>query len=222
MLYVLGGIVNFLRAYVTTESREERQKLQWILFGLSVGPTPFIFLTSVPTLFGQAALVPEGVTIPFLVAIPIAFVASFVRYRILDITLVISRTTAYTIVLGAALGGYLLLVAGLAYLVGRYTVEAGVVAAVLVALGFEPLRRRIQGTVDRHFFRVRYSYREAERAFAERIKRCAGIHELATTWLKKRSASFRWNASGSSTSDRERSASAVLRTRGTTSSRHED
>jgi len=185
LVYVLGGIINFLRAYVATVSREERQKLQWILFGLSIGPTPFIFLTSVPTLLDQPVLIPEAVTLPFLIVIPLAFVASFIRHQILDITLVISRTAAYTIVLGAALGGYLLVVAGMAYLVGRFTLEAGVVAAVLVALMFEPLRRRIQGAVDRRFFRIRYSYREAERAFAERIKRCAGIHDLAATLVEE-------------------------------------
>jgi len=185
LVYVLGGITNFVRSYLTTHSRVERQQLQWVLFGLAVGPTPFIFLTSLPTLFGQQPLLAEGITLPLLIVIPFAFVVSFIRYRILDITLVISRTTAYALVLGAVLAGYLLLVAGMAYLVGSYTVEAGVVAAVLVALAFEPLRQRTQRAVDRRFFRIRYDYREAERRFAERFKHCAGVDDLAATLVRE-------------------------------------
>jgi len=74
---------------------------------------------------------------------------SFIRYHILDIRLVINRTTVYGIVLGGFVGTYLAVVAGVSAIIGQYTVGASVVSALLVALGLEPMRRLVQHAVDR-------------------------------------------------------------------------
>jgi len=55
------------------------------------------------------------------------------------------------------------LVAAVTSVVGYYVPWAAAAAAVLVALLFEPARRRVQSFVDRRFFRVEYDFRKAER-----------------------------------------------------------
>ena len=188
LLYVGLGVANFIRSYRSTDSVPEKRKLQWLLWGLSIGPAPFMLLITLPELFVPASPVPEEYTLIFLVIIPVTFAISFMKYRILDIEMVVNRTTVYAIVIGALVVTYVIVVAVAASLAGTYTVGASTVAAVLVALGFEPARRRVQHFVDRRFFRVSYDFRQAERQFLDEMKRCLDLQQLADLIIRKTGA----------------------------------
>ncbi len=168
LLYIAIGVVNIVRSYRSAATSADRRRLQWIAWGIAVGPAPFLLFSVIPQFFQPGGLVPELYTLPFLALIPFSFVVSFVRYRILDIELVIRRTTAYALVLVILLGLYLLLVAVVAAAVGTMTASAA--AAVVVALLLEPLRSRIQRAVDRSFFRVQYDLRRTEKQMVEEIR----------------------------------------------------
>jgi signal transduction histidine kinase len=178
-LLVGGGIINFIHSFLTAKTGEEKRKLKWILLGLCLGPTPFLILVILPQILLIPPQVNEEYTLIFLLVIPLAFAISFVRYHLLDVEVVINRTTVYGIVMSMLLVLYVLLVGGLAELAGTVTVGPSAVAAVLVALLFEPARTRVQRFVDKRFFRVRYDFREAERRFVEQIKRCLDLQQLA-------------------------------------------
>jgi hypothetical protein len=160
-VFVCGGIANFIHSYVTAASGEERKKLKWVLWGLCLGPTPFLVLFILPMLIQGTPLLPEEYTLIFLIVIPVAFAISFVKHHLLDIEVVINRTTVYAIVLGALIATYVLLVALATNYVHEYIKESYAVAAVLVGILFEPARRSVQRLVDRRFFRVRWNFREA-------------------------------------------------------------
>jgi signal transduction histidine kinase len=159
---------------------DEKKKLQWLLWGLTIGPAPFLLLEILPELFIPLSPVPEEFTLVFFLAIPTSFAVSFVRYHLLDVQVVINRTTVYGIVIAILVAFYVVLVALTAYLVGSYTLQASTVAAILIALGFEPLRRKVQLSVDKRFFRVRYDFRQAQRMFAEEMNRQPDLQALAT------------------------------------------
>jgi signal transduction histidine kinase len=179
LVYGALGVANFIRSYRATESPEEKKKLQWLLWGLAIGPAPFLLLEILPELFIPLSPVPEEYTLVFLLIIPLSFAASFARHHLLDISLVVNRTTVYGIVVGGFVLTYLGAVAAAAAIVGQYTVGASVVSAVFVALAFEPVRRQVQHLVDRYFFRVRYDFRRAQRGFVEEMKRRPTAVDLA-------------------------------------------
>ncbi|MCZ6775148.1 MAG: ATP-binding protein [Ignavibacteria bacterium] len=179
LVFVGGGILNFIHSYITAASGEERKKLKWVLWGLCLGPTPFLTLVILPSLIWGTALVPEEYTLIFLIIIPVAFAISFVKHHLLDIEVVINRTTVYAIVLGALIATYVLLVALATNYVREYIKESYAVAAVLIGLLFEPARRSVQRFVDRRFFRVRWNFREAERSFVEGIKKANDVQQIA-------------------------------------------
>lgn len=180
LCYCALGIWNFIRSYRATEMPDEKKKLQWLLWGLTIGPAPFLLLEILPELFIPLSPVPEEYTLVFFLAIPTSFAVSFVRYHLLDVQVVINRTTVYGIVIAILVAFYVVLVALAAYLIGSYTLQASTVAAILVALGFEPLRRKVQLSVDRRFFRVRYDFRRAQRKFAEEMNHQHDLNALAT------------------------------------------
>lgn len=179
LVYVTLGVANFIRSYRSTRAPDERKKLQWLLWGMAIGPAPFLLLEILPELFIPLSPIPEEYTLVFLLVIPLSFTVSFVRYRILDIQVVIHRTTVYGIVLGVFVLVYLCTVAAVAAIVGQLTVGASAVSAVIVALAFEPIRRQVQRIVDRYFFRVRYDFRVAERELVEQMKKRSTTIDLA-------------------------------------------
>jgi signal transduction histidine kinase len=178
LVFVGGGLFTVISSYVTTESTGERKRLQWILWGLAIGPTPFLFLITIPELIHSPGVVPEEATLIFLVVIPIAFAISFVKYRVLDIEVVIKRTTVYGLVLASVVVMYTLLLGTVSAYVGTFTRGISVLAAVLIALLFEPVRRGVQRFVDRKFFHVQYVFREAGRRFLADIEGAADEREL--------------------------------------------
>ena len=185
LLYVGLGIANFVARYRSAESAEERTKTRWVLWGICTGPTPFLLLNAFPQVLGIPELLPEEYTLVFLLLIPTTFAISFVRHRLLDIEVVISRTTAYALVLGVLLALYTGIVGTTAALIGTPSTMTSAVTAVLVALLFEPVRRRVQSLIDRLFFRVRYDYRHAERRCSERLKAAFTQEEAASAVVEE-------------------------------------
>jgi len=102
--------------------------------------------------------------------IPAAITVAILRYQLLDIRLVFSRTLSYTIVTGLLVGVY----AGLVLLITQALPFSGTVAVATSTLAcvalFMPLRRRIQQMVDRQFNRARYDADQAVAAFAARLQ----------------------------------------------------
>ena len=183
LLFVAGGIFTFIHSYITSVSTEERKKLKWILWGLSLGPLPFLGLVVVPRQFNFVPVIPEEFTLLALLVIPVSFVISFVRYRLMDIEVVIRRTTTYAVVIGVLLAVYTALVSVAASLVGQLTASAA--ASIVIALFFEPLRRRVQRTIDRRFFRVQYNFRLAEQRFVELIKQTLTVAQLGDILVRE-------------------------------------
>ena len=95
---------------------------------------------------------------------------AILKYRLYDIDRLISRTLAYAIVTGLLVGIYAGLVL-LATEVFRFHPPVAVAAATLASAAlFNPVRRRVQRTVDRRFNRARYDADEMVAAFAARLK----------------------------------------------------
>ena len=89
-------------------------------------------------------------------ALPISIGVGILKYRLYEIDRLISRTLSYAIVTGTLVVVFL----GLVVLTTRvlpFSSPVGVAASTLAAAAlFNPLRRRVQRTVDRRFNRARY------------------------------------------------------------------
>jgi hypothetical protein len=144
---------------------ERRQQLKWLASGGAV--TLIVLAVS----FGISSTGAAGEVLGIgLAALPVGIGVGILKYRLYDIDRIISRAVSYAIVTGLLVGLYTGLVL-LATQVMTVKSPVAVAAATLAAAAlFNPLRRRVQHTVDRRFNRARYDADEAVAAFAARLQ----------------------------------------------------
>lgn len=183
VLIIVVGLTNLVRSYRRATTIPERQKLRWILYGLTIGTTPFVFFWALPQALGYSPWIPELLFKILLLTIPATFAISIVKYRVMDIDLVINRSVVYSIVIALVLliyAGCVGLVAGIASTwSAQISLTVSTLAAIVIALLFEPLRKRVQHRVDKSFFRVTYDFRTSLRSFTEGLKTCVNEAEIA-------------------------------------------
>ena len=120
-----------------------RRQLLWLLLATIV-----VLAVVVPWSFVAGTPVTVLLAIPL---IPVAIAIAVLRYQLLDIRLVVSRTVSWGLLSLLALLAYVVLVGLLGAFVSA-TVGRSAVATILVALGVAPLLPRLQRLVDRWMY----------------------------------------------------------------------
>jgi two-component system, NtrC family, sensor kinase len=141
-----------------------RQQLKWVTRGTILAITPFTLFYVVPYLVGSVPTAVMRVSVLSLGILPLTFGYAIFRYRLMDVDLIFKRGMVYTLAAGAIAGAYFAVVAGIAELVHTQVPSSGpiglVLAIVVTALLFDPVRKWIQEGMDQFFYRTRYDYRK--------------------------------------------------------------
>ena len=186
---MIFGVVNIINSYRKAVEESERRKLRWVILGLAIAPLNFIILWQIPHIISSVPLVRGEVILLSSAVVPLTFSISIVRYHILNIDYIFNRSTVYVLVLTIILFIYSGIVATAAVFIGIFTIRSSIivsaVAAIIVALLFEPSRRAVQRFVDKKFFRVRYNYRIAQREFTSEINGYIDLASLAEFVINK-------------------------------------
>jgi hypothetical protein len=159
LVSVVALVVRFARS-----AGEERLQLKWCAWAALV--LAVVFAASIEMNSAVANILQSLAFLCLWTAIAVAVL----KYRLYDIDRVISRTLAYAIVTGLLVGVY----AGLVLLATRVLsvhTPVAVAASTLAAVAlFNPLRHRVQQSVDHRFNRARYDADKAIAAFTARLK----------------------------------------------------
>ena len=189
-LYSVIAAIVFEFRYRRAESALERQQLKWLTRGTLIAVTPFTLLYAIPYMadFAVPTLLTNlaGFSLIFL---PLTFSWAIVRYRLMDVDLIFKRGVTYTLATAALVGLYFAVVAMAAEMVHTRlpTLRTwGLVAAVIITgLVFDPLKRMIQGRVDRVFDQKRFDYRETLVDFGRSLNAQTDLRALVDSIVER-------------------------------------
>jgi hypothetical protein len=163
---------------------DERQQIKWIAFAASLVALVYLIAMVASFVHPSEAWTTVGsvwwlnlLTIAALlsfVTIPITVGFAVLKYRLYDIDLIINRTLVYgslTATLVALYFGVIVVLQRVfVALTGQKSTLAVVASTLLIATLFTPLRRLIQGFIDRRFYRRKYDARKTLESFSARLR----------------------------------------------------
>jgi uncharacterized membrane protein len=146
---------------------ERRQQLKWLYSGAAVFVVS-VFISSLAS--GNSSSPWQLVGAVGMAVFPVCVGVAVLKYRLYEIDRIISRVIAYVIITAVLAGVFAGLVV-LATDVLPFKTPVAVAASTLAAAAlFNPLRIRVQRTVDRRFNRARYDADKTVAAFAARLQ----------------------------------------------------
>ena len=157
----------------------QRQQIKWLMFATLLAVLTMVSESFVEILENSEVLFAVSITL-----FPVAIAVAIFRYRLYDIDVIINRALVY----GSLTVSLLLVYVG--GVLGTQTVfrlltsqeqqpQLAVVASTLaIAALFNPLRRRVQGLVDRRFYRRKYDARKTLDEFSIRLRDETDLQQL--------------------------------------------
>jgi PAS domain S-box-containing protein len=180
---LLGGLAGLTGAFPQDCSITARRQLRWILWGTALGGVPFALFCALPYALGYGTTLGRALFAIPLAIVPLAYASAIVRYRLLDIEVIVKRSVVYA----AALCAIVLIYAGLLQVAPRIFRINGpaylwiiALLATLVAVLLAPaVKSAVQTLLDRAFYRDRYDYRRALVGFARDLNSDLDLNRLA-------------------------------------------
>lgn len=170
---ILSSIVIFGYSYKNLKEESQRRKLRWLLLGFVVGPLSFIALWVVPQAITGSGLIAEEYILLLMIAVPITFAISIMKYHIMNIDKLINRGTVYSVIFVILFLVYVSAIASTTFIVGSLTATStiwiSIIVSIFVALLFQPLKNITQKGVDKIFFQKRYEFRKVATKFNEKV-----------------------------------------------------
>jgi hypothetical protein len=193
----IAGIVTMVAVqvyrYRAVSNATERQQTKWVVLGIAAALMTFLALIvvsgTVPAVSetGGVYLVFASVFRLVMLPIPIGIGFAMLRYRLWDVDLLINRALVYVSLTVTTVGIYVGGVIGLQSLFRAITGQRSdlVVAIVTLAVAalFNPWRHRVQGFIDRRFYRRRYDASRVLASFSARLRDEVDLDQLSTDLL---------------------------------------
>ncbi len=166
----MGGSLAALVVRFVRSSGTERTQTKWLVYTAVVILLPMLLLSLIKSLPSIVSLLFASAPAILSLAIGIAIL----RHRLWDIDIIIRRTLIYSVLTGilAAVyfGSVVLMQQLFRSLTGQTSDLAIVISTLTIAALFTPLRRRIQNTIDRRFYRRKYDAEQTLARFNQTLR----------------------------------------------------
>ena len=190
LFFFIEGLVEFTKGYFRHVDPSRRSQLRSILVTAFITVLTFTYLLGVllinPFLF---FLRPWAVApVLLVVGLPLAFGYSIFRYRLMDIDFIIKRSLIYGAITATIAAVYLMIVVGIGQLVGLFISHTdnrtlNIVAFMVIAFIFDPVKRRTQGMIDRVFYQERQNYQKALLEFSRELPQQMNMEQILQSMI---------------------------------------
>lgn len=183
-------LVQFYR-YRRVSTPLQRQQTKWVIFGLAVPIAVSVVATVLPLLFPELTepgslypLASDQTGFLIILFVPMSFGIAILRYRLWDIDAIINKALVYGLLTAFLAAVYVGLIIGLESLVRAIIGNASdepvvlVVSTLAIAALVQPVRKRIQATIDRRFYRKKYDAVKTLAAFSATLRQEIELNQL--------------------------------------------
>lgn len=165
----------------------ERSQIKWVAFSLGVFVVGSVLIDVIwIDILGRSELSGPFFTVTDQLGwllIPGSIAVAILRYRLYDIDRIISRTLSYVLVVGLLGAGVLGLVSLLAPFVPNDDPLVVAIATLVVAVLFNPLRKRVQRVVDQRFNRTRFDTERVVHGFGSELQNRLDPNGVLDGWV---------------------------------------
>jgi two-component system, NtrC family, sensor kinase len=188
-LFFLAAATLLWYSYRHASTTILRQQLKWVTRGTILAVVPYTLFYVVPYLMGSLPGASMKISALSLALLPLTFGYAIFRYRLMDVDLIFKRGVVYTLAAAIVVGMYFALVAGVAELVHMRQPGTGpiglILAVVVTALLFDPVRKWIQDWVDQYFYRTRYDYRRTLLEFGRELSSETDLNTMLSSLIDR-------------------------------------
>jgi two-component system, NtrC family, sensor kinase len=180
---LIGGLGFLVRALSQVSTITARRQLRWIAWGTACGAGAFAIGYALPYALGIQPSLPMEFSVIPLSLIPLAYASAIVRYRLLDIEVIVKRAMVFAAALAAMVVIYAVLLEAVerVFLRGNPANQwvLAFLATLVAVLLTPPVKTFVQNLLDRAFYRDRYDYRRALLGFARDLNSDLDLNRLA-------------------------------------------
>lgn len=162
-----------------------KKQLKWIAYGLGAGIIPFTVFYIMPFMFGQVPSKAAELTVILQALIPLTFSYSISRERLMDFELLLKKAIAL-ISASAVLAIVYFIVSSQTKGFAENRLNAlilGIIAIILGATLFAPLKKLFQSILDRAFYKRSYKYRKTLLSISKELSRERSLQKLSQSLL---------------------------------------
>jgi signal transduction histidine kinase len=183
LLGAMGGAIALVRRF-RRSAGEERQQIKWLAF--MAGAALVVFVVGFPL----SALFPGDHTVAgdvwfsvffltLVVGVPVSAAIAILKYRLYDLDLVINKTVVYGLLAAFITAVYVGIVVGIGQAIGsKRNLGLSILATAVVAVGFQPVRNRVQHFANRLVYGKRATPYEVLSEFSGRMSGAYATEDL--------------------------------------------
>jgi hypothetical protein len=174
-------------SYFRARTPALRLQLKWIMWGVAVAAVAYTAFYGIPrALSWPVSPLMLALAIGPLILVPLSFGYSIVRYRMMDVDVIVRRSFVHVLVTAGAGALYLLLLLSVGDIVEEINPDAStwvvraltVAVMLLVTVLFAPMKTWLQQTAERLFYGERYTLRRGLGEFGRAIASTSDLGAL--------------------------------------------
>jgi len=194
ILAALAGLALLCHTYVVSSSRMTRIRIRLLVFGTVLAFAPALFLSLVPAAITGSPFISYETSFLALVFFPLSYAYAIYKHNLMEIDLVINRSTVLLILVILSVSSYLLLTAVLSRLFATFRASqpySGALVALITVLPIASARKTVQASVNRAFYGSWYDYSSIISAFSRDLARALDTASLVELLVQRLSKTMR-------------------------------
>jgi PAS domain S-box-containing protein len=195
VIALVASAVLLVRRFVVSKNTVARQQLKWVVWGSALAIAPFTLLYATGFILAESSNPLSDAAVIPLILIPLALGYSVVRYRLMDVELVVRRAAVYaftTLAIAVAIGSVVYF-AGLYALSGEVASTGEITLRLILSVSAmacivmiaAPVKNFMQERVDRIFYGQRYDLRRSLLDFGRTISATTALDPLLDSLITR-------------------------------------